>query len=112
MLNHLSIFVSTHPSIVSTVSPVFQSPLDSDKEFALHSHMEKINQLFSGETVEEIFAALEADGSDWANKQLQTLNKMVGSKTTYSAIRLYPHPLGINFYVDIQKCRYIETMEK
>jgi len=53
-----------------------QSPLDSDKEFALHSHMEKINRLFCGETVEEIFAALEGDGSDWANKQLQTLNKM------------------------------------
>ena len=30
----------------------------------------------------------------------------------YSAIRLYRHLLGINFYVDIRKCRYIETLEK
>ena len=31
----------------------------------------------------------------------------------YSANRLYRHPLGINFYVDVQKYQYIiEKMEK
>ncbi len=35
---------------------------------------EAIDSLFAFDTVEEIFAALEADGSDWALAQLATLN--------------------------------------
>jgi enoyl-CoA hydratase len=34
---------------------------------------EAIDQLFAFDTVEEIFAALEADGSDWALAQLAVL---------------------------------------
>lgn len=33
----------------------------------------RINKTFAGETLEEIIAALEADGSDWAQKELATL---------------------------------------
>ena len=40
---------------------------------ALAQHREAIDRLFAFDTVEEIFAALEADGSDWALKQLETL---------------------------------------
>ena len=36
-------------------------------------HREAIDRLFAFDTVEEIFAALEADGSDWASAQLATL---------------------------------------
>ena len=36
-------------------------------------HREAIDRLFAFDTVEEIFAALEADGSDWAVAQLATL---------------------------------------
>ena len=32
-----------------------------------------IDRLFAFDTVEDIFAALEADGSEWALKQLETL---------------------------------------
>ena len=39
----------------------------------LNAHREAIDRLFAFDTVEEIFAALEADGSDWALKQLETL---------------------------------------
>ena len=31
---------------------------------------------------------------------------------TYSAICLYRHPLGRNFYVDIRKCRNIDITQK
>jgi enoyl-CoA hydratase len=34
---------------------------------------DKIDRLFAGETMEAIFAALEADGSDWASEQLAIL---------------------------------------
>lgn len=37
------------------------------------AHREAIDRLFAHDTVEAIFAALEADGSDWASAQLQTL---------------------------------------
>ncbi|MBX3428586.1 MAG: enoyl-CoA hydratase/isomerase family protein [Hyphomonadaceae bacterium] len=36
-------------------------------------NIERINRIFALESVEAIFAALEADGSDWANAQLATL---------------------------------------
>ncbi len=39
----------------------------------LDAHREAIDRLFAFDTVEEIFAALEADGSDWAQKQLDIL---------------------------------------
>ena len=39
----------------------------------LAAHREAIDRLFAFDTVEEIFAALEADGSEWAQSQLATL---------------------------------------
>lgn len=39
----------------------------------LSEHREAIDRLFGHDTVEAIFAALEADGSDWAAKQLSVL---------------------------------------
>lgn len=39
----------------------------------LAPHRTAIDRLFAFDTVEEIFAALEADGSDWASTQLATL---------------------------------------
>src|SRR5690606_33341847 len=39
----------------------------------IEAHLEAIDRLFAFDTVEEIFAALEADGSDWALAQLATL---------------------------------------
>ena len=56
---------------------VFQSPQDLDKEMSLAPQIDDINRLFAGETLEEIFAALEKEGSEWALKQLATLSKMV-----------------------------------
>lgn len=37
-------------------------------------NIERINRIFALESVEAIFAALEADGSDWAAAQLKTLH--------------------------------------
>jgi enoyl-CoA hydratase len=39
----------------------------------LAAHREHIDRLFGGDSVEAIFAALEADGGDWAAAQLATL---------------------------------------
>lgn len=44
------------------------------EEAPLNAHREAIDRLFGFDTVEEIFAALEADGSDWGLAQLALLN--------------------------------------
>jgi enoyl-CoA hydratase len=56
-----------------------ESGLEALSESAGHpkeltpENIERINRIFALESVEAIFAALEADGSDWANAQLATL---------------------------------------
>ncbi len=42
-------------------------------EPVVEAHLEAIDRLFAFDTVEEIFAALEADGSEWAAEQLFVL---------------------------------------
>ncbi len=46
---------------------------DDAGEPPVEAHIEAIDRLFAFDTVEQIFAALEADGSDWALAQLGTL---------------------------------------
>ncbi|XP_054371327.1 3-hydroxyisobutyryl-CoA hydrolase, mitochondrial isoform X1 [Molothrus ater] len=50
--------------------------IDQEKEFSLDEHMEKINSLFSANSMEEIVKKLKQDGSPFAMKQLETINKM------------------------------------
>ncbi|CAH1996370.1 unnamed protein product [Acanthoscelides obtectus] len=45
-------------------------------EFSLQSVVEKINHCFAPDSMEEIIARLEKDGSTWAEEILKTLNKM------------------------------------
>ncbi|XP_027757782.1 3-hydroxyisobutyryl-CoA hydrolase, mitochondrial isoform X1 [Empidonax traillii] len=50
--------------------------IDQEKKFVLDEHMEKINSIFSANSMEEIVKKLKQDGSPFAIKQLETLNKM------------------------------------
>ncbi|XP_034641949.1 3-hydroxyisobutyryl-CoA hydrolase, mitochondrial [Trachemys scripta elegans] len=50
--------------------------IDQEKQFVLDEHMDKINSLFSANTMEEIIQNLKQDGSPFALKQLETINKM------------------------------------
>eukprot|EP00105_Crassostrea_gigas_P015933 XP_011433119.1 PREDICTED: 3-hydroxyisobutyryl-CoA hydrolase, mitochondrial-like isoform X1 [Crassostrea gigas] len=47
-----------------------------DTDFVLEPHIEEIDRLFNGDTVEEIVHNLKMEGSEWAKKQLDTLSKM------------------------------------
>ncbi|XP_021256074.1 3-hydroxyisobutyryl-CoA hydrolase, mitochondrial isoform X2 [Numida meleagris] len=53
-----------------------QTKIDQEKEFVLDEHMEKINSIFSANSMEEIVQKLKQDGSPFAMKQLETINKM------------------------------------
>ncbi|KAM6464098.1 3-hydroxyisobutyryl-CoA hydrolase, mitochondrial isoform 2-T3 [Liasis olivaceus] len=50
--------------------------LDQEKEFVLGEHMDKINSLFSANSMEEIVQNLKKDGSPFALNQLKTITKM------------------------------------
>ena len=41
---------------------------------AITRHLERINRLFASDTYEDILGALEADGGEWAEKELATLH--------------------------------------
>ncbi|XP_072197826.1 3-hydroxyisobutyryl-CoA hydrolase, mitochondrial isoform X2 [Excalfactoria chinensis] len=53
-----------------------QTKIDQEKEFVLDEHMEKINSIFSANRMEDIVQKLKQDGSPFAMKQLETINKM------------------------------------
>ncbi|KAM7153145.1 3-hydroxyisobutyryl-CoA hydrolase, mitochondrial isoform 1-T1 [Macrochelys suwanniensis] len=50
--------------------------IDQEKQFVLDEHMDKINSLFSANSMEKIIQNLKQDGSPFALKQLETINKM------------------------------------
>jgi enoyl-CoA hydratase len=62
-------------ALKSTIDPeTVLTELESDPGTApIAVHREDIDRLFSGDSVEAIFAALAADPSDWARAQLETL---------------------------------------
>lgn len=53
-----------------------QSSLDSEKPFVLDKHLSDIDRLFSSSSVEGIVQNLQADGSEFAKKQAETLSRM------------------------------------
>ncbi|KAM8933492.1 3-hydroxyisobutyryl-CoA hydrolase, mitochondrial [Pelodytes ibericus] len=53
-----------------------QSNAGQDKPFVLAEHLDKINSLFTANSIEEILENLKQDGSPFATKQLETLKKM------------------------------------
>ena len=63
-----------------------QSTDIADNEFILHDHLDNINRLFDGETMEQIYTNLEKDGSEWAITQLNTLKKMVSERIYFPFI--------------------------
>jgi enoyl-CoA hydratase len=52
----------------------FLAELEADPgRAAVGDHRDDIDRLFAGDSLEAVFAALEADGSDWANAQLAAM---------------------------------------
>ena len=61
----------------------------TDTPYILDSNKQQIDTIFGLATLEEMFSALEADGSDWATKTLETLKKMVLSHSCIMSIACY-----------------------
>lgn len=61
-----------HPDAIEATLATFATSAGAPKELT-PENIERINLTFSLESVEAIFAALDADGSEWAKTQLATL---------------------------------------
>jgi enoyl-CoA hydratase len=69
-LTELKAAILADPAAIETLL----TELESDPGPAsISAHRDEIDRLFGGATVEAIFAALDADGSDWAQAQLAIL---------------------------------------
>jgi len=66
---------------------------------------EKIDNLFAGDSVEQILAALETDGSDWAKKQLETLATK-SPQTLKVTLRQLREGAKLTRFVDNMKMEY------
>ncbi|XP_030064938.1 3-hydroxyisobutyryl-CoA hydrolase, mitochondrial [Microcaecilia unicolor] len=66
-----------------------KSKIDQGKPFILEEHMDKINSLFSANSVEDVVENLKKDGSSFALQQLETLKKMSPSslKMTFRQLK-------------------------
>jgi enoyl-CoA hydratase len=69
----------------------------------IDQHRAQIDQLFNKASVAEILAALEADGSDWAQKQLSILS----SKSPF-ALKATFRQLQLGAQLEFDRCMQIE----
>ncbi|CAH1773050.1 unnamed protein product, partial [Owenia fusiformis] len=86
----LNLKIAKEQSIVNVLNSYHdKSSIDKSQDFILKPHQEEINQLFSGQTLEEIFLNLERADTEWASKTLQTLKRMspVSMKVTLRQIQ-------------------------
>ena len=62
---------------------------EENHKFSLQESLNSINEVFSADTVEGIFKGLEKDGSEWALKQLEGLQKMspISMKVTHRQLK-------------------------
>lgn len=73
----------------------------------LEPHIEEIDRLFNGDTVEEIVHNLKMEGSEWAKKQLDTLSKMVSRKRSVVHCKLSRFSLHLIY---IKQILYIRAV--
>lgn len=78
---------------------------DDPGEAPVEAHLEAIDRLFAFDTVEAIFAALEADGSDWALAQLATL-KTKSPQSLKVSLRQIRTGAGLESFADNMAMEY------
>ncbi len=62
--------IAAHPERIEAILEEASVPPPPPR---IAAHVERINRLFASDRCEEILAALEEDGSDWARAELETL---------------------------------------
>jgi enoyl-CoA hydratase len=81
--------VSTETDMTAVIERVLAEKAADPGPAPIAEHRARIDACFDGDSVEAIVAALERDGSDWANATLATLRGMspTSMKLTHAALR-------------------------
>lgn len=87
----------------AAIKKVLEKHNDIKGEFSLSPHLQQINRCFSGDSVEEIIARLEKDGSEWAKKTIETLNKM-----SPTSLKVTVKLLGLGANLNLDQCLQME----
>ena len=72
---------------------------------AILAHREEIDRLFASDQLEEVFAALAADQSDWARETLATLQTK-SPQTMKVSLKLLKHGAGMASFADEMRQEY------
>ncbi|THD62922.1 enoyl-CoA hydratase/isomerase family protein [Phenylobacterium sp.] len=94
--------VVADPAAIETLLTEFEA--DAGRP-PLAAHVDDISRLFAGDSVEAIFAALEADGGDWAKAQLDVL-KTKSPQTMKVAFRQLQLGRGMTRFADNMAMEY------
>ncbi len=94
--------IAADPSAIEAILDAFSEEPPSAR---IEGNLEQIDRLFASDALEEVFAALEADGSDWAIKELATL-RTKSPQTMKVALRLLKDGAHMHSFADEMRQEY------
>ncbi|HEU4970143.1 enoyl-CoA hydratase/isomerase family protein [Sphingomonas sp.] len=101
-LDEVKAKIAADPSAVEAILDAFA---EEPPPARIADNMERIDRLFASDRLEDVYAALEADGSDWAHKELATLNTK-SPQTMKVALRLLKEGAEMHSFADEMRQEY------
>ncbi|XP_053697439.1 3-hydroxyisobutyryl-CoA hydrolase, mitochondrial [Sabethes cyaneus] len=96
-----ALVATSNATDVTKVLQKFNS--ENNSEFVLQKNLQQIEKCFNAATVEDIFANLEKEGSEWALKTLNTLSKM-----SPTSLKVTKKQLDLGLQNDLRSCLKLE----
>jgi enoyl-CoA hydratase len=94
--------IAADPSAIEAILDAFA---EEPPPARIEENLERIDRLFASDQLEDIYAALEADGSDWAQKELATL-RTKSPQTMKVALRLLKEGAHMHSFADEMRQEY------
>lgn len=101
-LNEVKAKIAADPGAIEAILDAFA---EDAPEPRIAANLEIIDRLFASDRLEDIYAALEEDGSDWAVKELATL-KTKSPQTMKVALRLLKEGAHMHDFADEMRQEY------
>jgi enoyl-CoA hydratase len=94
--------IAADPSAIEAILDAFS---EEPPPARIEANLEQIDRLFASDRLEDVLAALEADGSDWAAKELATL-RTKSPQTMKVALRLLHEGAHMHNFADEMRQEY------
>jgi enoyl-CoA hydratase len=89
----------------SAIEAILEAYAEEPPPARIEDNLKRIDRLFASDRLEDIYAALEQDGSDWALKELATL-KTKSPQTMKVALRLLREGANMHSFADEMRQEY------